>query len=149
MGTAFDELEDNFPEQMDAAADFLSHYGVKGMKWGHSKSGATTSSKSGKVKEAASEDAARVGGIHTRVKSQKSTKMLSNKELQDAISRMNLEQQYSKMSGGLDKTRRQKASAFISELVTGATKQTVQQIATTELKTHVQNQVNNMKTKPA
>lgn len=118
--------EDPFLEQMDAAADFLSHYGVKGMKWGKRKSGA--------VKEAPSEDAARVGNIHGRVKTQKTTRMLSNKELQDAITRMNLEQQYSRMTGGLDKTKRQKASAFLSEMVQTIVKGTVKEAANSQVK---------------
>lgn len=127
MSTAIHDVEeDTFVAQSDAAVDFLSHYGVKGMKWGRRKSGS--------VREAPSEDAERVGGIHSRVKQQKSTKPLSNKELQDAIKRMQLEQQYSQLSGGLDKTRRQKASQFISEMVTGAGKNGIQQIANEESK---------------
>lgn len=61
--------------------DFLAHYGVKGMKWGRRKS---DSAESKSLKE-------------TRTKS---ASELSNKELQDAVNRMNLEKQYSSLSGG-------------------------------------------------
>jgi hypothetical protein len=99
-------------------AGSLAHYGVKGMRWGQSK-------RTTVAREAVSDDAAKVSNTHSRVKAQKSTKMLSNKELQDAITRMNLEQQYSKMTGGLDKTTKEKAKAYVSDLLDHAAKMPV------------------------
>lgn len=127
--------EDPFVAQAEAAADFLSHYGVKGMKWGVRKGGVSGGrSKSGAVKEAASEDAERVGGLKTRAKTQKTTKMLSNKELQDAIKRMQLEQQFSQLSGNIDKTTAQKAKMFVTGMVQTSGKQGAQQLANEKTK---------------
>lgn len=110
--------EDPFVAQAEAAADFLSHYGVKGMKWGQRKDGKPGSSrgKSGVIKEAPSEDSARVMSTHARVKTQKQLHQLTNKELQAAIERMRLEQQYSQMTGGLDKTTKQKAQSWVRDM---------------------------------
>lgn len=130
--------EDEFLEQMENAADFLEHYGVKGMKWGHRKSGGVQPAKKGRLTEDLSEEAERLSGVHVRTKTQKSTKMLSNKELQDAIKRMQLEQQYSQLSGGIDKTARQKASAFISGMVMTSGKQGSQQMANDQAKKQFQ-----------
>ena len=122
------DSDDEFVAQAEAASDFLSHYGVKGMKWGQSRAAKKAN------RESPSDEARKLGDIHTRAKSQKSTKMLSNKELQDAIKRMQLEQQFSQLSNNIDKTRREKASLFIHELVTGAGKQGSQQLANEEAK---------------
>jgi hypothetical protein len=70
-----------------AVSDFLAHYGVKGMRWG----------KRGASKEGPSDDAARSAALRARAKTSK-VKALSNKELQEAINRMNLEQQYKRLS---------------------------------------------------
>lgn len=105
----------------------IKHYGVKGMKWGKRKD-----------REAPASEAVTVGAINQRVATQKTTAILSNKELKDAIERMRLEQQYSQLSGGLDKTRRQKVKAFISDLIydtaTGTTKQQTSQLANGQVK---------------
>lgn len=68
--------------------DFLQHYGVKGMKWG----------RRGKaVKESPSAESSAATAIRARAKTSK-VKALSNKELQEAINRMNLEQQFKRLS---------------------------------------------------
>lgn len=125
--------EDEFLEQMDAAADFLEHYGVVGMKWGRRKSEARAE-RAAMAKAPASEESVKLQKVHVQAKVQKSTKALTNKELETAIKRMQLEQQYSKLSGGMDKTRRQKAANFIHEMVTGAGKNGAQQLANEEAK---------------
>lgn len=72
---------------MSAVEEFLAHYGVKGMRWGVRRGS----------KEAPSSDAARATELRTRAKQSK-VKALSNKELQEAINRMNLEQQFKRLS---------------------------------------------------
>lgn len=119
--------------------EVLAHYGVKGMKWGV-RGGAARAARKAATPSA---DAKRVGEIHKTVKGIKTTKTLSNAELQDAINRMNLEKQYSQLSGGLDKTRVQKSRRFIAQILGAAGKQTVQQVANNELKTRVDQTINN------
>jgi hypothetical protein len=75
--------------RVSSVENFLAHYGVKGMKWG-----VRVRSSS---KEAPSEDSNRSTAIRARAKTGK-VKALSNKELQEAINRMNLEQQFKRLS---------------------------------------------------
>jgi hypothetical protein len=77
-------------EHMAAVDNFLAHYGVKGMRWG--------SRSAGKLpKEGLSKDAQTALDLRARAKRSK-PKALSNKELQEAINRMNLEQQFKRLS---------------------------------------------------
>lgn len=71
-----------------AVNDFLQHYGVKGMRWG--RRGKT-------AKESPSAESSAATAIRARAKTSK-VKALSNKELQEAINRMNLEQQFKRLS---------------------------------------------------
>jgi len=102
---------------MDRAVDpFLAHYGVKGMRWGHRKERAavevTANTRAGKrVKTSGgqhhmpSEDAVRVASARQKAK-MSTTDSLSNRELQDVVTRMNLEQQFNNLnrtSGGAGK----------------------------------------------
>lgn len=75
--------------KFETADDVLEHFGVKGMKWGVRKN------RSG----SASEDAQRADAARKKIKTEGGTKALSNKELQDLVTRMNLEQQYSTLTG--------------------------------------------------
>lgn len=102
----------------DLASNILEHHGVKGMKWGVRKDGSTsvsTSSSSrfakkstdviarqkpgkfvrttGGKKQTASNDAVRVAAAR-QVAKKSTTDSLSNKQIQDAVTRMNLEQQF-------------------------------------------------------
>lgn len=88
-------------EQLDT---FLAHYGVKGMKWGVHRDRTPTAVEvktrpgkkvktSGGKHQSASEDAIRAAKIRQQAK-KSTTDSLSNKELQELVSRMNLEQQY-------------------------------------------------------
>lgn len=104
--------------------EVLEHFGVKGMKWGQHKKSRQT--------ESDSADAQKVGGIKTRVKTQKTTKILTNQELRDALDRMRLEQEFSKLSGGLDKTRSQKAKGFVAKLLIDTGKQSADQAVKTK-----------------
>lgn len=66
--------------------NFLSHYGVKGMRWGRRTE-----------KGSASADASQKIEIKAKSK-QSGLQSLSNKDLQDAINRMNLEQQFKRLA---------------------------------------------------
>lgn len=96
-------------DRPDNVADVLEHYGVKGMKWGVRKRprtpvDVTVSQKPGKRVRAeggkyqpASADAKEVAEYRQKAK-RSTTDSLSTKELQTLVNRMNLEQQYSRMS---------------------------------------------------
>jgi hypothetical protein len=86
-----------------AVDDFLAHYGVKGMRWGIRR----------KPKAPPSEDVQRVKATESKIRRGK-TDALSNKELQDVVTRMNLEQQYSRMVSEQQK-RKYEANKFIAE----------------------------------
>lgn len=66
-----------------SVADFLQHYGVKGMKWG-------------KKKNPASSDSAASTTVKTSIK-KKGVHTVSNKDLQTAIERMRLEQDFKRL----------------------------------------------------
>jgi len=80
------DLEAVQPLQQSAISveDFLEHYGVKGMKWG-------------KRKNPASADSAAAASTRTRAK-KKGVHTVSNAELQAAIRRMQLEQDFKRLS---------------------------------------------------
>lgn len=67
---------------------FIEHYGVKGQKWGVRKKPGSTS---------LSDDAAKALASKSKIKTQ-GLSSLSNKELQDYITRVNLEQNYKRLS---------------------------------------------------
>jgi hypothetical protein len=93
---------------------FISHFGVKGMKWGQRKAppapieakvqSVVTSNKFSKTKikgegghnHPATEDALKVATVRQKLKTS-GPAALSNKELQDVATRMNLEQQVSRL----------------------------------------------------
>lgn len=133
--------------------DILAHHGVKGMKWGVRKdssvhSTSTTTSKlrrpatdvtarqrpgqfvrtSGGKRQTAAEDAVRVAASRQLAK-KSTTDVLSNKQLQDAVTRMNLEQQYSQLAKRSD--RRTRGQRFIQTLL-GTTRKEHENSATAE-----------------
>lgn len=69
--------------QNDNVEEFLEHYGVKGMKWGVRSAD----------RPAASGDAVKYRGVMVKARAG-GIKSLTNKELQDFITRANLERQY-------------------------------------------------------
>lgn len=75
----------------------VKHFGVKGMHWGVRKG--QTSSGSSKPRERRSEDSATVQK-HLATINTHGVKALSNKELQEVVTRLNLHQQYSNLTGG-------------------------------------------------
>lgn len=88
----------NFIKQIIEVSDRdAEQYGVRGMKWGVRKDDPSGSS-STTPKAKSSDDAKTASAIKTRVSEDGgNTSSLSNKELQDLVTRMNLEQQYSRL----------------------------------------------------
>jgi 2'-5' RNA ligase len=124
------------------AVEEIFHSGVKGMKWGVRKDRPSASSggspqkvhveqKGTKLKttggaghkphvqaveKVVAQQIARKSGVHA----------LSNKELQDVVTRMNLEQQFVRLS---PQSKKQKASKFVAETLLGVGKQQVSRVA--------------------
>lgn len=82
-------------------------HGVKGQRWGVTRSRAA-------IDAARSEDAKTVKDIKTKAKSTKISS-LSNKELQTAITRMNLERQFSQLN--MSSSRLAPARKFVKRLL--------------------------------
>lgn len=86
---------------MDTTDKVLEHHGVKGMKWGQRKrsggSGLHSKSMSEIRKTKTSEDSSKATQTHEKIKVA-GTKSVSNAELQHLVNRMNLEQQFSRLS---------------------------------------------------
>lgn len=74
---------DSATGRVTSVADFLQHYGVKGMKWGKRKNPASSDSAASTTVKVS----AKKKGIHT----------VSNRELQTAIERMRLEQDFKRL----------------------------------------------------
>lgn len=96
---------------MSGVEKMLAHYGIKGMRWGVRRNvgsdgrvDVTTTAQPGKkvVAKGGQGQPAHEDAIRTAVSKQKAkastTDSLSTKELQELVNRMNLEQQYSKLS---------------------------------------------------
>ena len=97
-------------KQTAMGEDALAHFGVKGMRWGvrrsqaeldsgaptpvsvTTKEGSSKIKTSGGTKQGAADDAKRVAAIQQKLKKSGSNS-LTNKEMQDLVTRMNLEQQ--------------------------------------------------------
>lgn len=126
------------PGASGSVEEVLEHFGVKGMKWGVRRRGPSgptdvivKTAGGKKVKTAggkgqpASDDAVRAAV--SKQKARKSTTdALSNKELQDLVSRMNLEQQYTRLA---PRTKTQAATKFIGEILLGVGKQEATKLA--------------------
>lgn len=88
---------------MDRAKQFLEQYGVKGQKWGVRRD-----------RPGPSDDAVRVEAAKSTIK-RGGTQALSNKELQDVVTRMNLETQYGRLSAA----QKSKGRKFVEKLFLG------------------------------
>jgi hypothetical protein len=108
---------------MDSFDQTLAHFGVKGMKWGSRKKGPTDVKvrpvlgnrivlTSGGRRHRLSEDATRAATLGARAK-RSNVRSLSNRELQDLVARMNLEQQYS----SLNKSKKKADAARVENLI--------------------------------
>lgn len=90
MEVAMSQLD---PASYPAAENFISHHGIKGMKWGVRRSQAQLDAASG---SSISSDAKAAASAQAKINSG-GTKSLSNQELQGLVNRMNLERQYSQL----------------------------------------------------
>lgn len=88
------------------ADDFISHYGKKGMRWGVRKS-------RGSSKVGASKDAKRAKTTLKKAK-KNSVKSLTNKEIKDLTTRIELERKYSTLNPGKVKKGNDKAKAILA-----------------------------------
>jgi hypothetical protein len=111
MTESFFEADQRFAEQQ-LLAPALMHYGVKGMKWGVRKDrsvssgpqpvqtlqrpGSRVQARGGKNLPA-SEDAVKAAEARQKARAS-TTDSLSTKDLQQLVNRMNLEQQYSRLT---------------------------------------------------
>jgi hypothetical protein len=87
--TPWDEIDLSHSNE-DPVSEILSHFGIKGMRWGVRRSSAQL--------DAHSEDKAKALETASKIKANRgSTASVSNKELQHLLDRMNLEQRHSKM----------------------------------------------------
>lgn len=84
----------------------LAHFGVKGMHWGVRRNRGPAAD--------ASEDVKKVAKIKTKLGRGGNTEKLSNKELQDLVTRMNLEKQFSTLQPQSTSTLK-KTRAFINQ----------------------------------
>lgn len=103
---------------MTVVDDVLAHYGVKGMKWGVRRKRTAPG-------EPAHGDAKRAKRVVSRARTS-GTDAISNKDLQAAITRMNLEQQYNRLR---PKSNSEKAKAWIAETLLGIGKDQASRVA--------------------
>lgn len=104
----------------DKGAAFIEHVGVKGMKWGVRRAEKAEQRRSSMSDDARTADdaisKAKTSGVH----------VTSNRELQNAINRMNLEQQYDRLR---PRSGREKATRFIAQQLLGIGKEHAQRYA--------------------
>jgi hypothetical protein len=100
--------------------DILEHVGIKGMHWGVRRSRAADGRVRGPSKSTRggiSPDAARAKESHSTAKKH-GLSALSNQDLQHLVSRMNLEQQYSRLTTSPTKTTKARLSSGFNAVKT-------------------------------
>lgn len=113
---------------MESLEEVLAHHGIRGMRWGiRRKRGPGGTVGSGSPSHpATSEDAANAKEFHDRAKTH-GTHTLSNKELQHLVNRINLEQQYSRVTSNQGKKNAGKK--FAKEILIGVGKTQITKLA--------------------
>lgn len=108
---------------MDTVEDVLEHFGVRGMKWGQRKA-----ARSAHIQKTASPDFKSSRDAHAKAKTV-GVHSLSNTELQAAITRMNLERQYSAVAPTSAGKKALKAGGkFAADVLVGAGKTQITKI---------------------
>ena len=78
--------------------EFLAHHGVKGMKWGVRRAASKSGRKSGSGKYVPKRTEQSSDSQKARGLARNNRKTLTNQELQTVITRLNLEQQFSRLN---------------------------------------------------
>ncbi len=100
---------------LDVGEEFLEHYGVKGMQWGVRRSKKQLTRSSSKS-------------------STKSVKSMSDADLRTAINRMNMEQQYARLSSsGSNRTVIKTGAAFVGGIGMNVARQNIQNALTSKV----------------
>lgn len=122
---------------METIDDVLEHYGIKGMRWGVRRTEEQLARARGRRVKETSEDAK--GAKESLKKARKQgTQALSNKELQALNQRLNLEQQYARLTAKPSRLKRGEQAIktiigvgnTVNEVVKFASSPTGKQIAT-------------------
>jgi hypothetical protein len=112
---------------MTVVEEILKHYGIPGMKWGVRRANPSAPSHG---------DANKARRVVARVRENRTTDVLSNRDLRLAIERMGLEQQYQRLR---PKSKSEKAKAWITEQLLGIGKEQASRIARDEAAKQVGN----------
>lgn len=138
----------HFDTLAERGLKYLEQHGVKGMRWGvrrknigtprevvvKSNPGRKATARGGEG-HPASEDAKRAVALAQRAK-KSSTHSLDNKELQDLVTRLNLEKQYSSLTTS-NKSSIATGKKFASGVLAGVAKQQVTRLANDAATKHV------------
>ena len=90
---------------INKAEEFLSHFGIKGMRWGVRRTDAQLAKASTITpRKGESQDAARARTTLSTIKSTKSTTSVSDSDLQHLVNRISLEKRYSEITSGKSST---------------------------------------------
>jgi hypothetical protein len=101
---------------METLEDVLAHYGIKGMKWGVRRSDRELRrARRQKTSGPPSEDAKRASAAASKAKAG-GISTLSNQELQQLNNRLNLEQQYNRLTTS-EKKKKNAGSKFAQEFI--------------------------------
>jgi hypothetical protein len=119
--------------------DTIEHYGVKGMKWGVRRTDAQLSTARGEKRPSA--DAKKAAAARAKAAT-KGTESLSNKQLKDLNQRLNLEQQYDRLTyEPKQQSTMAKASTFIAseagQVLMSAGKQVATQYVANEMRKRI------------
>jgi 2'-5' RNA ligase len=106
----------------------LTHYGVKGMRWGVRRKNVGSGDE-----KVVSKDAAKAAGARDKAKKE-GKQSLSNEEMQALVTRMNLERQLSNLT---PPTRTQKGAKFVGNLLVTAGKQQAQMVVNDQVNKQV------------